>query len=453
MRKTMVIAAREYRAAVRTKTFVISLVMLPILMAGSFLLQRMFRGIVDTQDKHFVLVSHQAPRPLLDAVTAALDAYNRTDSFDKETHKQIKPRFIIDKIEPAAQSAAAHDRLRLTLSDQIRDGQLVGFMEIIPAGYKHGEGNKPRPPADDTYAPLVLRYQTNRPTFLAFSRFVEKVVTDSVRAQLGKKAGLNRAQTLALASPVAVEFKGLVKLDAGTGAIAESSEQGRFAGVIVPGVMMMLMFMVILMTATPLMQGIVEEKMQRIAEVLLGSVPPFELMMGKILGMVGVSLTIAGVYLGGAYWAAQHFGIADSISIELLIWFVIFQALAGLMFGSLFIAIGAACTDMKETQNLLWPVMLLACLPMFLLGNILQEPSGPIARGLSFFPFATPTLMMARIASPPGIPWWEPAIGVALVLATTLLCVYVAGRIFRIGILLQGKGARLGEILTWAIRG
>jgi ABC-2 type transport system permease protein len=123
------------------------------------------------------------------------------------------------------------------------------------------------------------------------------------------------------------------------------------------------------------------------------------------------------------------------------------------MFGSLFIAIGAACTDMKETQNLLWPVMLLAAMPLFLLGSVLHEPNGPVTRGLSFFPFATPTLMIARQAMPPGIPAWEPAVGVVLVLLTTIFCVYAAGRIFRVGILMQGKGARIGEMLKWVFRG
>jgi ABC-2 type transport system permease protein len=108
---------------------------------------------------------------------------------------------------------------------------------------------------------------------------------------------------------------------------------------------------------------------------------------------------------------------------------------------------------MKETQNLLWPVMLLACLPMFVVGNVLQEPNNPVATGLSFFPFSSPMLMIARMAVPPGIPWWQPLVAVAGALTTTTLCVYVAGRIFRVGLLMQGKGAKLGEMVQWVIRG
>ncbi|HZY88882.1 MAG TPA: ABC transporter permease, partial [Gemmataceae bacterium] len=200
-------------------------------------------------------------------------------------------------------------------------------------------------------------------------------------------------------------------------------------------------------------QGVVEEKMQRIAEVLLGSVRPFQLMLGKLLGMTGVSLTMAAVYLGGALWAAHRYGFAEYVPAELLVWFFVFQTLASLMYGSLFIAIGAACTDMRETQNFLWPVMLLATMPMFVIVNVLQEPSSAVSTGLSFFPFATPSLMIARQAVPPGVPWWQPALGAAGVLLTTLLCVWAAGRVFRVGLLMQGKGARLGEVARWVFRG
>ena len=124
---------------------------------------------------------------------------------------------------------------------------------------------------------------------------------------------------------------------------------------------MLLMFMVIMMTATPLMQGVVEEKMQRIAEVLLGfgaTVRADARQTARHDG--GVADHHGGLpggrVLGGAALWLRRIHLPP----HLLAWFVVFQALAALMYGSLFIAIGAACTDMKETQNLMWPVMLLA---------------------------------------------------------------------------------------------
>ena len=140
------------------------------------------------------------------------------------------------------------------------------------------------------------------------------------------------------------------------------------------------------------------------------------------------------------------------LPVDLLAWFLVYQTLAGLLFGSLFIAIGAACTDMKEAQNLLLPVMLLVCMPMFVLGSVIQEPNSTVVTWLSFFPFATPMLMIARQSAPPGVPLWQPLTGIAIVLVTTLLCVWAAGRIFRVGLLMQGKGARLDEIMRWILR-
>jgi ABC-2 type transport system permease protein len=299
----------------------------------------------------------------------------------------------------------------------------------------------------------AVRYHTNRPTFREFSRIAEEVVSAAALAVRAEKLKVSPAELKEAARPVPVLDKGLVKRDPETGKVEEGSEQSRILSFMVPFMLIMLMFMVILMGATPLMQGVVEEKMQRIAEVLLGSVTPFQMMMGKLIGMVGVSLTVVAVYLGGAYWAAHHFGFVESVTPELMVWFLVYQSLAALMYGSLFIAVGAACSETKETQTMIMPVTLLACLPMFLLVNVIQEPNGPVATGFSFFPFATPMLMVARQAIPPGVPWWHPPAAVLLVLATTVLCVWVAGRIFRVGILMQGKGANLAQLARWVVRG
>jgi ABC-2 type transport system permease protein len=90
---------------------------------------------------------------------------------------------------------------------------------------------------------------------------------------------------------------------------------------------------------------------------------------------------------------------------------------------------------------------------MFILSQALEDPNNPLVVGTSFFPPVTPMLMLARIAIPPGPPVWQTMLAVALVLVVTIFCVYAAGRIFRVGILMQGKGAKLGQLLQWVIRG
>jgi ABC-2 type transport system permease protein len=85
--------------------------------------------------------------------------------------------------------------------------------------------------------------------------------------------------------------------------------------------------------------------------------------------------------------------------------------------------------------------------------NLIERPSGPLSTGLSFFPFATPMVMIIRQAIPPGIPWWQPVLGIVGMLAMTTVCVYAAGRVFRVGLLMQGKGADFAQMARWVVRG
>jgi ABC-type Na+ efflux pump permease subunit len=176
-------------------------------------------------------------------------------------------------------------------------------------------------------------------------------------------------------------------------------------------------------------------------------------MMGKLIGTVGVSLTLATLYMGGAFYALYQTGYGHLFPAHLVWWFVTFQCLAVLLYGSLFIAIGAAVSDLKESQNMLMPVMIIVVAPMFVWLNVIREPSATFSIVASLIPTATPMLMLMRQAVPPGVPLWQPLLGIVLVLATTGACVFVAGRIFRVGLLMQGKGASIGEMMRWVVRG
>ena len=443
MRKVFVIARREYLAAVRTKAFVIGLLVMPLLMTGSLLVQQLVSGFRDTRPKRFAVVDRTPGQGVLPALEAAVRQYNETQTADPATGKPVKPPFELEAVPPGGDP----DAWREQLSERARKGELTGFLEVGP------EVARPAPPGGKAEEAQALRYQSNRPTQIEFPHLAEQAVSAAAAATRARAEGVDLAKARGVLAPVPLVSKGLSVRKTPGGPLEDGGDQGRFAPLVVPGALMMLLFMIVIMGATPLMQGVVEEKMQRVAEVLLGSVRPFELMLGKLLGMAAVSLTLSAVYLGGAFWAAHHYGFSEYLGAGLLAWFIVYQVLATLLFGSLFTAVGAACTDMKETQTLLWPVMLLAMLPLFVLGSVLQEPNGPVATALSLFPPATPMLMIARQAVPPGPPAWQPALGVALVLLTTLACVYAAGRIFRVGMLVQGKGASLGDMLRWVVRG
>jgi ABC-2 type transport system permease protein len=134
-------------------------------------------------------------------------------------------------------------------------------------------------------------------------------------------------------------------------------------------------------------------------------------------------------------------------------WFLAFQILAVLMFGSLFMAVGAACNQLKEAQSMLLPLWLIMMLPMFVWFQVVGDPTGSFATWLSFVPPGTPLLMVLRLSSSAAVPWWQPALGIVVMLAATWLCVFAAARVFRIAILAQGKTPRLVELLRWAMRG
>jgi len=439
MRRVIVVAVREYKAAVKSKAFIISLVAMPVIMGGSVAVQLLLKDRVDTEDKRVVILDRTGR--LYDVLGDAAQKRNETEIFEGEAahRKKVKPRFLV---EPAVEAPEDDAEAKLQLSEKVREGDITAFV-FIPASALESSRET---------AEGAIAYHSNTPTYRDLRRWVEREGNNQIRRQRLAAVALDPEVVERATRPVPVANLGLVELDE-EGRITQAEESSEIANIMVPLTVMMLMFMVIMIGASPLMHSVLEEKMQRIAEVLLGSVPPFQLMLGKLLGMVGVSLTLFVFYLGGAFAAVSRSGYAEMFPAHLVWWFVVFQTLAVLMFGSLFIAIGAAVSDLKEGNSLMTPVMLFVVAPMFVWVNVVQHPMSSFALTLSLVPPATPMLMVIRLAVQPDLPIWQPLVGVVFVLVTTVLCVFAAGRIFRVGILMQGKGANVTEMLRWVIRG
>ncbi|MGB2984671.1 MAG: ABC transporter permease [Phycisphaerae bacterium] len=439
MRKVIVIAVREYQAAVKTKAFIISIVLMPVLMGGAIMMQAIMHDRVDTKDKRIAILDQSDV--LFDTIAEAARQRDETDVFRGEgaERKKVRPRFLIDKARVSSNEPA---KITYELSERVRNGELFAFVIIGPEAVHPGDD-----PARDRVA-----YYSNSPTYDDFHDWVAPRINTRVRQLRFEAFDIEPAVVNKAISWVNVTNLGLVSLD-DQGQITEAKETNRAANLLIPMGMMMLMLMVVMVSASPLMQSVLEEKMQRIAEVLLGSVTPFQLMMGKLIGIVGVSLTMATIYLVGAFFAVHRTGFGQLFPAHLVWWFVVFQIMAVLLFGSVFAAIGAAVSDMKEAQSLMTPVMVVVMVPLFLWVPVVKEPVSTFATVVSLIPPATPMLMILRQSVPPGIPLWQPLLGVVLVLATTTACVFVAGRVFRVGILMQGKGANVGEMIRWALRG
>jgi len=425
--------------SVRTKAFLIGLLMMPLMMGGGFIVGALMQGRVDTKDKRIAVADYTGR--LFDTLDAAARQRNNVAIFQGEgaARKQILPRFVIERVDTGG---ADMQRLSLQLSDRIRKGELMAFVLIGPNVIDTGKN-----PSQAT-----LNYYSNTPTYDDARQWITGIVNEQVQQLRLEGAAFDPKVVRQLTQRVPVGNLGLVKMDA-AGNIISAVETNQVATFLVPFAMMFLMFMVIMATTTPLLNSTLEEKTQRIAEVLLASIPPFQLMVGKLLGIVGVSLTMTAVYLVGAYSALSRAGYAQYFPWQSVWWFVGFLSLAVLMYGSIFIAIGAAVSDMKEAQSMMTPVMLLVVSPMFVLQNVIREPGSTLSLAMSLFPPATPMLMIIRQTVPPGIPVWQPLLGIALVLLASLACVFAAGRIFRVGILMQGKGAKISEMFRWALRG
>jgi ABC-2 type transport system permease protein len=196
-----------------------------------------------------------------------------------------------------------------------------------------------------------------------------------------------------------------------------------------------------------------QEKSQRIAEVVLGSVRPVEFMAGKLLGGVAVSLTASAVYVGLGLYALTVLGLSGLMPLAIVGWFFTYMLLAVAMYGALFAALGAACNDPIEAQSVSFLGMLPMIIPTFLLLPVVMQPNSAFATGMSLVPLWTPMLMLMRLATPGGIPAWQPWVALAGMIATTLLFVWAGGRVFRVAILTQGTPPKLKTLLRWAIRG
>lgn len=439
MHKTIVVALREYKAAVKTKAFLIGLLMMPLMFGGGILAQIVFRNNNDIRDKRVAVVDYTGQ--LFDGLAQATNFRNQTLIYEGEgtARKQIQPRYIMEKADPGANDAA---HMSLTLSDRVRKKEIFAFVII--------ERNALEPGGSPIRS--VVNYHSESPTYDQIQQWIAGPLNERIQQVRLQASNLDARIVREATQRVLVGNLGLVKADAAGNPLG-AEQSNLAANIFVPIALMMLMFMIVMGSATPLMNSVLEEKMQRIAEVLLSSIPPFQLMLGKLLGTVAVALTTGSVYLLGAYLALKRAGYVQYFPWDQVWWFVAFLALAVLMFGSIFIAIGASVTDMKEAQSMMTPVMLLLVSPMFVWFNVVREPNSTLALAMSLIPPMTPMLMIVRQSVPPGVPVWQPLSGIVLVLAATLICVFAAGRIFRVGMLMQGKGAKMSEMVRWAVRG
>lgn len=245
-------------------------------------------------------------------------------------------------------------------------------------------------------------------------------------------------------------------------------------------VLMYVTFMFILIYGVRVMRSVLEEKNNRVVEIIISSVKPFELMMGKILGVtlvaltqfiVWISMSVIGALIlntgfsslqktipGGNEEMMSKLDIAQiatqashsllEMNFPLIIFvFIIFFLLGYMFYSSVYAAIGSAVDNETETQQFTLFAILPLTLGMYGSISVLNNPDGPVGFWMSIIPFTSPVAMVARI--PFGVPAWQIALSIALLLGTTIFMIFLAGKIYRVGILMYGNKATLKEIWKW----
>ena len=230
--------------------------------------------------------------------------------------------------------------------------------------------------------------------------------------------------------------------------------------------LMYCVFTFIMMYGIRVMRSVLEEKNNRVVEILISSVKPFELMMGKILGVTGVALVQFGVWVVMIFASVMTLGSSNvgmvsgvaevqmvlsalsQINYGLILFvFVIYFLLGYLFYSAMYAAIGSAVDNETETQQF----TLFAILPMMLgfYGSItiMNNPDGPMSFWLSMIPFTSPIAMLARI--PFDVPVWELVLSIVILLVSTLGMVFIASKIYRVGILMYGNKVTLKELWKW----
>ena len=419
MQKILKIAQREYIETVKTKTFLIGILMAPVIIGGII-----FFSSLISRDKG-------GPRaPIRVAVTdfsGELSGEIKA-AFDKYNDSHPKRQILFQELETQQTSALSEKQGKTKL----RQGRLNAYV-VLDKDILEGAGKinfytyKPKP--------------ANLEAFWTIERFINKAVVN----QRCKLRNLS-PELLAELRNISIER---IEIGASDDEERVQSASKRMAGMMVPFFFMYLMFMGIVGTGQQMLSSIIEEKGSRVIEVLLSAVSPFQLMAGKILGLAGIGLTVISLWSVAAYGAARWQGLDVDVTPELMLYFAVYYILGFLLFSSILAGVGSICNTIKETQSLMMPIMLVFILPLLAWFKLVQSPDGTLARALSFVPPLTPMVMILRLSASGGIWWVEILTSIVLLAASVLATIWLAAKVFRTGVLMYGKRPALREVLRW----
>jgi ABC-2 type transport system permease protein len=416
MRKIWLIIKREYLVRVRKKAFIVMTIVGPLLMAALMIVPTYLAN--ETQELRTIAIEEEG-----------FEFTNQIEDTD----------FLhFSKIPTEEATLLKND-----------------FSESNYYALLHIEGNH-------------FTLYSNQQISLTVSKAIENQLEQIIEHQKLKAAGIDLTIISEAQSTVHITTKIITEDGSTTNSKAEASMGiGFICGILI--------YIFIFMYGTMVMRGVIEEKTSRIVEVIISSVKPFQLMMGKILGVALVGLTqfalwilltiaIASVaeliFMDASSMTTELNSTQQSVllselsnltgGINLMQIFVsfIFYFLAGyLMYSSLFAAVGSAVDAEADTQQFVLPITIPLILAFILIQPIMENPDGPLAFWMSIIPFTSPVIMMVRL--PFGVANWELALSMCVLILSFVLTTYLAGKIYRTGILMYGKKTSYKELWKW----
>jgi len=433
MNKLFAVIRREFMVRVHTRAFVIGTVLGPLLMGFMFV----FPMLLDSRSK--------APKPVvvLDAgsgefgvrVVRALEAARRGDGPD------ATPRYLVTRLGSGMDDLGPLDSLiRLTGLRAGTPGALVGVVLVTDSVLGTGR----------------MHYYGSDVGSLSDMGELQRTLRQAIIGERLGRAGVDPAILMQATAPIDLKTSRVSNGEV-TGQSGESSFMLAY-------VMSFLLYIALILYGNQVMSSILEEKSNRIMEVLVSSLSPFQLMLGKVLGVSAVALLQLGIWSGTAkLLTSQRAAIAGmlgvsatqamampipSITGDLLVVYLSFFVLGFFLYAAAYAAVAATCNTQQEAQQAAIPVTMCIAVGLILLFGLLDEPNGSLARTLSLIPMFAPFVTPVRYSLSP-LPLGEVLLSAGLTALGVLGVTWVASRIYRVGILMYGKRASVGEVLRW----
>jgi len=431
MKKVWVIIKREYLVRVRTRAFAIGTIISPLLLLGLVVLPGFLAERGGGGEKNITVLDQSGDPKLFEGIKSRLESTGSRSGEDPGEGFGGSTRF--------------------NLSQQVLTPE-QNPQDLI----KNQSGSAGKNDPDRSFlvlGPSVL--DNSPPEYHAknLSDFSIRTLGGAVSAAISERklmrAGFDASKISQYMKPVSLKsFK--------IGAGGESTEGGMRQDFMIAFALLLFLYMSVLFYGIFVMRGVIEEKQSRIVEVVISSVRPTQMMLGKVIGIGLVGLTQIGIWalsagllsMFGAKMVMAQGGRMPSIPVNLLIYFVLFFVLGFFLYATLYAMVGSTVSSEEDAQQAQMPVTLLLVVPMMIFGLVMSNPSSNASIVLSMVPFFAPTLMMLRIAviNPPA---WQVILSMLIMLVTILGFVWLSAKIYRVGILMYGKRPNLAELGRW----